>query len=162
MTVPDDAYDRVRVTLDRMLDGNREALLACIADLGEDVARASKVSSETTLLGLLKHGAAVERLWFQQRLASLPAPEHDGSTDSEGAWTLSPDDTVASVAADFGRACERSREIARTRALHDGYTDPAHGFVSVRWILAHLIEEHARHAGHADILRELLGGEATY
>lgn len=162
MAVPAGAYDDVRATLDRVLHGNREALIECVVGLEEEQARASLVSSATTPLGLLKHAAAVERLWFQERLASLPVTEHDGSTDTDGAWVLDRDDTVDSLVADFRRACERSREIAAGFALHEGYADPTHGNVSVRWILAHMIEELARHAGHADILRELLGGEPTY
>jgi uncharacterized damage-inducible protein DinB len=159
--VPDE-YDQVRETLDRVLDRNRESLIACVAGLPESDARQSLVASRTTLLGLLKHAAAVERLWFQERLAGLPPAERDGSTDDVEAWRLGPEDSVDAAVADFRRASQRSREIAGQYALHDGYDSPSHGFVSVRWILAHMIEELARHAGHADILREQLGGEPTY
>ena len=157
-----DEYAQVRETLDRVLDRNRESLIACVAGLPESDARRSLVASRTTLLGLLKHAAAVERLWFQERLAGLPPAERDGSTDDVEAWRLGPEDSVDSAVADFRRASQRSREIAGQYALHEGYDSPSHGFVSVRWILAHMIEELARHAGHADILREQLGGEPTY
>ena len=157
-----DEYDQVRETLDRVLDRNRESLIACVAGLPESDVRRSLVASRTTLLGLLKHAAAVERLWFQERLAGLPPAERDGSTDDVEAWHLGPEDSVGSAVADFRRASQRSREIAGQYALHEGYDSPSHGFVSVRWILAHMIEELARHAGHADILREQLGGEPTY
>jgi uncharacterized damage-inducible protein DinB len=159
--VPGD-YDDVRATLDRVLDGNREALIACVAGLTESDARRSLVASQTTPLGLLKHAAAVERLWFQERLAGLPPTDRDGSTDDVEAWRLRPEDSVDSAIAEFRRASQRSREIVGEYVLHDGYHSPTHGFVSVRWILAHMIEELARHAGHADILREQLGGEPTY
>jgi len=159
--VPDE-YAQVRETLDRVLDRNRESLIACVAGLPESDARRSLVASRTTLLGLLKHAAAVERLWFQERLAGLPPAERDGSTDDVEAWRLGPEDSVDSAVADFCQASQRSREIAGHYALHEGYDSPSHGFVSVRWILAHMIEELARHAGHADILREQLGGEPTY
>jgi len=157
-----DHYDAVRETLDRVLDRNRESLIACVSGLTEDEARRSLVSSQTTPLGLLKHAAAVERLWFQERLAGLPPDERDGSTDDVEAWQLGPDDSVDSATADFRRASQRSREIAGGYAVHEGYDSPSHGFIAVRWILAHMIEELARHAGHADILREQLGGEPTY
>lgn len=157
-----DEYAQVRDTLDRVLDWNREALIACVTGLPESDARRSLVASETTLLGLVKHCAAVERLWFQERLAGLPPEERDGSTDDVEAWRLGPEDSVDAAVADFRRASQRSREIAGEYALHEGYDSPSHGFVSVRWILAHMIEELARHAGHADILREQLGGEPTY
>jgi len=155
-------YDDVRATLDRVLDGNREALIACVLGLAESDARRSLVASETTPLGLLKHAAAVERLWFQERLAGLPPAERDGSTDDVAAWRLGPEDSVDSAVAEFRRASQRSREIVGQYALHDGYDSPSHGFIPVRWILAHMIEELARHAGHADILREQLGGDPTY
>lgn len=157
-----DEYAAVRDTLERVLDGNREALIECVAGLSDNDARRSLVASRTTPLGLLKHAAAVERLWFQERLAGLPPDAWDGSTDDEEAWRLSPDDSVDSAIADFRRAGQRSREIAGQYALHQGYDSASHGFVAVRWILAHMIEELARHAGHADILREQLGGEPTY
>ena len=162
MEPPAEAYAEVRATMERVLDSNREALIDCVLGLDADVPRRHVVSSETTLLGLVKHAAAVERLWFQERLAGLPPTEWDGPTDDVEAWQLGPADSVDSAIADFRQASQRSREIVSELALHDGYDDPHHGFISVRWILLHMIEELARHAGHADILREQLGGDATY
>jgi uncharacterized damage-inducible protein DinB len=159
---PEEAYAEVRATIERVLDGNRAALTDCVLGLDAEQARRSLVSSDTTLVGLLKHAAAVERLWFQERLAGLPPSERDGSTDDVEAWRLRPEDSVDSATADFRQASQRSREIVGGYALHDGYHSPSHGFVTVRWILLHMIEELARHAGHADILREQLGGEPTY
>jgi uncharacterized damage-inducible protein DinB len=158
----DEAYAEVRATIERVLDGNREALIDSALGLDAERSRRSMVPSDTTVLGLIKHAAAVERLWFQERLAGLPPTERDGSTDDVAAWRLGPDDSVDAAVADFRQACQRSREVVSEFALHDGYHDPHHGFVSVRWILLHMIEELARHAGHADILREQLGGEPTY
>lgn len=162
MEPPDGAYAEVRATIERVLDSNRESLIECVLGLDAERSRRSVVPSETTLLGLIKHAAAVERLWFQERLAGLPPSEWDGSTDDVEAWRLGPEDSVDSAIADFRRASQRSREIVGEYALYDGYESPSHGFVSVRWILLHMIEELARHAGHADILREQLGGDATY
>ncbi len=162
MEPPAEVYADVRATIERVLDSNREALIDCVLGLDAERSRRSVVPSATTPLGLLKHAAAVERLWFQERLAGLPPTERDGSTDDVEAWRLGPEDSVDSAITDFRRASQRSREIVSDFALHEGYESPSHGFVSVRWILLHMIEELARHAGHADILREQLGGEATY
>ena len=159
---PGDVYAGVRATIEHVLDGNREALIDCVLGLDAERSRRSLVPSGTTLVGLLKHAAAVERLWFQERLAGLPPTERDGSTDDVEAWRLGPDDSVDAAVADFRQACQRSREIVGEYALHEGYPSPSHGFIPVRWILAHMIEELARHAGHADILREQLGGDPTY
>ena len=122
-----DEYAQVRETLDRVLDRNRESLIACVAGLPESDARRSLVASRTTLLGLLKHAAAVQRLWFQERLAGLPPAERDGSTDDVEAWRLGPEDSVDSAVADFRQASQRSREIAGPYALHEGYDSPSHG-----------------------------------
>ena len=78
-----DEYDEVRETLDRVLDRNRESLIACVAGLPESDVRRSLVASRTTLLGLLKHAAAVERLWFQERLAGLPPAERPGNPSAD-------------------------------------------------------------------------------
>ncbi|MGH3336884.1 MAG: DUF664 domain-containing protein, partial [Nocardioides sp.] len=140
MEPPEGAYAEVRATIERMLDSNREALIDCVLGLEADAPRHHAVSSETTLLGLIKHAAAVERLWFQERLAGLPPSKWDGSTDDVEAWRLGPEDSVDSAIADFRRASQRSREIVSDFALHEGYESPSHGFVSVRWILLHMIE----------------------
>ena len=110
--------------------------------------------SGTTLLGLVKHLTLVEAYWVAAALRRL-----DVGARSATASSLDPDDTVASVR----RRLRRGGGAAPTRsstACRDPERPLARGRhgLTLRWMLAHLIEETARHAGHADILRELLDG----
>jgi hypothetical protein len=148
-----------RELLEAVLDENRASLIECVEGLSDQDARRALVPSLTTPLGLLKHAAAVERSWFQRRLAGLPEDERDGyAYGDDPSWSVEPDDTVASAVADLRRAIARSKELAAGRDLDTEIVHDVIGTVSLRWIYLHMIEEVARHAGHADILREQLDG----
>ena len=148
-----------RSVLELMVDDNRHSLVECVRGLSDEDARRRLVPSLTTPLGVLKHAAAVERSWFQRRLAALPESEWTGyARGDDASWRLADDDTVASVIAEYERAAARSREIATGYDLEDTIEHEHIGTVSLRWIYLHMIEELARHAGHADILREQLDG----
>jgi hypothetical protein len=148
-----------RALLEAVLDDNRESLIACVEGLSEEDARRSLVPSLTTPLALLKHVACAERSWFQRRLAGLPEQEWDGyARGDEPSWTVTPQDTVASAVAELRRAVVRSKELAAGRDLDTEVHHEEVGTVSLRWIYLHMIEEVARHAGHADILREQIDG----
>jgi uncharacterized damage-inducible protein DinB len=114
--------------------------------------------SSMSLLGLVRHMAEVERNWFRRALEAEDAPgifyddaNPDGDFDDvDGA-------DVASDMATWNAEIERAREIAAARMLDD--TGIRHGEpVSLRWILVHMIEEYARHNGHADLIRERIDG----
>jgi hypothetical protein len=151
-----------RVVLEAMLDENRGSLVDCVDGLSEEDARRSLVPSLTTPLGVLKHVACVERSWFQRRLAALPESEWDGyGYGDEPSWSLAEADTVASVIEELQRAASRSREIAAAYDLDHTIEHDVMGTLSLRWIYLHMIEEVARHAGHADILREQIDGKAA-
>ena len=131
----------LRAGVDRKLDG-----------VSEDDARRPLVPSGTSLLGLAKHLAFVEVYWAQRRFLGA-----DIASDGDG-FTLGPDDTVDSVRRAYAEAAVRTDEIVEAcddldRPLARG----SHG-LTLRWMLAHLVEETGRHAGHADILRELIDG----
>ena len=148
-----------RVVLEALLDENRQSIIDCVDGLSEEDARRSLVPSLTTPLGLLKHVACAERSWFQRRLAGLPESEWDGyGYGDEPSWSLAEGDTVASVIEEFRRASSRSREIAAAYDLDHTIEHDVMGTLSLRWIYLHMIEEVARHAGHADILREQIDG----
>jgi hypothetical protein len=139
------------------LDLYRGIVAGKLTGLGEQDARRRLVPSATTLLGLVKHLAAVEREWFGQvleRRSPEPLPG-DG-------FTLDPDDTVAGVLADYRAACEQSRTAAAAHGLDDAVPHDRLWTVSLRWIYVHMIEETARHAGHADILREQTDGSTGF
>ena len=141
-----------RDTLLAFLDYLRESVLVKLDGLGEDDARRALVPSGTNLLGLVKHLTFVEVYWLQNSFAGLAAATGDD---------LEPGDTCASVSAAYREAILRSNEIimavadleTRSAARHRG-----DGPMSLRWVLVHMVEETARHAGHADILREQIDG----
>lgn len=144
-----------RAIIENMLDRNREALIETVRGLSEADARRRLVASLTTPIGLIKHAAAAERIWFQRFWAGLDESECDGySNRDEGTFTVTDDETVAEVIAEFERASQRSRVIASHFALDDTKDNPREGTVSMRWTLLAMSEEFARHAGHGDILRE--------
>ncbi|MDX3245420.1 DUF664 domain-containing protein [Streptomyces sp. ME18-1-4] len=148
-----------REILETFLDHHREALRGKLRDLSERQVRQQLVPSPTTLIGLVKHAASVERNWFEHYLAQRPRDDIAG--DSYGgpeSWYVNDTETVADVVSEFDQACSESRRLAARFDLDHTVPHEKKGHVSLRWIYVHLIREHARHAGHADILRELTDG----
>lgn len=142
-------------TLSAFLDYLREAVAAKLAGVGEEAARRPGVASGTSLLWLVTHLTAVEHNWF------VWAYEGVGEAAADDTVPPPAEATVEEVLARYRAAVRRSREtVVRfpdperpgVRSLRE--TAPP----SMRWTLVHMIEETARHAGHADILREQLDG----
>jgi uncharacterized damage-inducible protein DinB len=148
-----------REVLEAFLDWHRDVLVRKVAGLSDEAARYSRVPSETTLAGLVKHMTGVERGWFQHVLAGRTAADIGTNVGGgDDSWYLDEDETINSLVADYSRACEQSRETAARFALDDAVPHRRLGQVSLRWIYVHMIEETARHVGHADILREQTDG----
>ena len=150
-----------REVLEAFLDLYRVVLTRKLTGLSEAQLRQRHVPSQTTLGGLIKHLAAVEREWFQRVLAGRPE-EEPGDAPQDDGWTLGPGESVGSLIAGYNRACAASRELASGFALGDSVPHPRLGRVTLRWIYVHMIEETARHAGHADILREQTDGATGF
>lgn len=143
-----------RSALEMMLDWQRGEIARLLDGLTEEQARRRLVPSLTTPLGLVKHAAFVERVWFHSRVAARSRAEVGLPDTIDETFTLTDEDSIASITADFEAACARSREIA---AEHTDLAEefPWHdGPVSLRFVYAHMAQEYARHAGHGDILRE--------
>ena len=125
---------------------------------------ASAEPSELTLLGLVQHVAEVERDWFQRVFAGLDVPTVYGDQvgDVSGGTTLVPERGLDEALANWRREIARGQELCAGRSLNDTgriADGPMAGIeVSLRWILIHMIEEYARHNGHADIVRERIDG----
>jgi hypothetical protein len=143
-----------RKTLVDLLAGNRAEILELLDGLTEEEARRSLVPSLTTLLGLVKHAAFAEQVWFHVTLPGRTRAELGVPDDIDDSFRLAPDDTIASVSENFRRVCAESDRVAFDNDLDDTGTHPRRGPVSLRWMYVHMIEELARHAGHGDILRE--------
>jgi len=144
-----------RRLLESMLDRNRTELIHTARGLSEEDARRRLVASKTTPIGLLKHAATAERIWFQHVLAGRPKGECDGGTTSgDASFIVDDKETLADVIAEFERTSELCRAIAADFGLDEIRTHHALGEVTLRFIYLFLIEDFARHAGHGDILRE--------
>ena len=149
-----------REMLAGFLDFHRATLRWKLEGLDDEQLRRAMVPSGTSLLGLVKHLAYVERAWFQGVWAgqevSFPWTEEDPDAD----WRIEPDETTQDVLDLYDGECDRSRAIAATASLDEVIEHPRRkGWkLNRRWILAHMVEETARHVGHADILREQLDG----
>ncbi len=152
-----------RATLQKYLRGQRLTLeLKCTGLDAADLARRSVEPSTLSLLGLVRHMADVERRWFRQVLAGLDAPPHfrtesEPDADFDGAR---PEPAVVAHAWEVWR-----EEVAFTDAfvtaapdLEVTGEDSWRGVVSLREVLVHMVEEYARHNGHADLLRERIDG----
>jgi uncharacterized damage-inducible protein DinB len=157
---PGAATGSERQILDEFLNYYRQVIKRKVHGVAEDKARQRLVGSLTTLAGLLKHLACVEREWFQHTVGQLSAEQIGANFDgrSEAGWQVSDDETVPGLIAEYEQACARSREIAAQFDLDHLVPHGYFGQVSLRWIYVHLIEETARHVGHADILREQTDG----
>jgi hypothetical protein len=146
------------------LDYYRAAVLRKLDGMSEDDLRTSRLPSGWTPLALLKHLAFVERRWLRWGFA---AEQLDGIWDdqgpSAGPWHVRPDESAVQVRRLFLGECARSREIVaqadlRDRARSGGGFNPPDEHPALIWILFHLLQEYARHAGHLDVARELADG----
>jgi uncharacterized damage-inducible protein DinB len=139
------------------LDHYRQIMLRLCEGVSEEDLRRPLVPSGTSLLGMIKHLAYVERAWFQEVIAGEPE-NYPYADDDEGDLRIEPHETSAEIF-DFYRAeCQRSREILSAASLEDNAKRDDRAHYKVRWVVVHMIEETARHAGHADILRETIDG----
>lgn len=143
-----------REQIESFLHDNRVEIVGLLDGLTEEQARRRLVPSRTTLLGLVKHAAFVERVWFDVALAGRTRSEIGLPEVVDDSFALTDDDTVQSVLAQYRQAWADAEEIAASFALDDLAMHNRRGPLSLRWIYVHMIEELARHAGHGDILRE--------
>jgi uncharacterized damage-inducible protein DinB len=144
--------------LDSYLDWYREALLEKVAGLSDADMKRRLVPSETTLFGIVHHLAYVERWWFQDVFAGRTVEYPWTDDDPDADWHV--EDTISSEEAIdlYRRECETNRQITAGAdpadlAKHERFQD-----MMLRRIMVHMIEETARHVGHADILREQTDG----
>jgi uncharacterized damage-inducible protein DinB len=155
-----------RDALAQYLDFHRETILLKAEGLDKDQLAQKIPTSALTLAGLLYHLALSEESWMEMRFAGLPrrAPWTDVDWDADPDWefrtaaTLDPDE----VRQRYRDACARSRAIAAAADSLDQESAVSlgedAGHFTLRWVTLHLIEETARHVGHADLLREAIDG----
>jgi uncharacterized damage-inducible protein DinB len=157
-----------RTTLVEMLDYYRMTLLhrSWILDQTQLATRLKGHPSDLTIGGLMLHMALVEDIWFTRRLKGLDEPEPWASApfDDDPDWEMhiAASWTPAQIRAQFLESVARSEQITTATESLDEITvlgHPVRGeHWNLRWILVHMIEEYARHCGHADLLREAIDG----
>jgi len=145
-----------RAGLEAFLDDLRYLLELQFEGLTEEEACERLVPSRTTLLGILVHASAIERFFFQRTLEGRSQQEIRGLSDAtDPSWELDEGSSIDGVLQEYREACEESRRIAAGYSLdHVTTHNEKRGPLRLRWIYTRMIEELARHAGHADILRE--------
>jgi uncharacterized damage-inducible protein DinB len=151
-----------RSTLEGWLDFYRATVVGKAEGLSDEQLRTAAVPpSPLTLLGLVQHLAEVERNWFRRVLlgedvAPIYGPPAE-PTGQDGGFDLAEDATSAAARATWEDEVAQSRANCAARGLDE--TSPfMGGQVTLRWVYSHMIAEYARHAGHADLLRERIDG----
>jgi uncharacterized damage-inducible protein DinB len=155
-------------TLNGFLDYQRATMAWKTSGLDAAGFRATVAASTMTLGGMLKHLALVEDGWFSQSLHGRdPQPpwgEVDWDADPDWEWRTAAEDTPEQILTLWQNAVARSRSLVAEALIEGGLDQPARRTFddgrapSLRWILVHMIEEYARHNGHADLIRESLDG----
>jgi uncharacterized damage-inducible protein DinB len=148
--------ESLKVSLDR----HRDAVLWKLEGLGDDDLRRPMVPSGTSLLGLVKHLGSVEYGWFCETFGRQTEPLPYDEDDPESDMRARPDETTEDILAFYGRARAAADRVIDELDVEDTGTAWFGDAVTMRWVLIHMIEETARHAGHIDILRELIDGMA--
>ncbi|WP_353649936.1 DinB family protein [Nakamurella sp. A5-74] len=154
-----------RSALSSFLDQQREGLIKKILGLDDPQARSAPTASALSLLGLIKHAATWEERWFHVVMA--------GGESSDGWPEVRPEprdadcfvdesDTVQHWVGRYRQEIERSHAVVAARELDDPCARADIIVCNVRYVLFHLIEETARHAGHADIIRESIDGSRGF
>jgi hypothetical protein len=149
-----------RATLTAFLDFQRATLaLKCDGLSDEQLREAAVPPSNLSLLGLVRHMAEVERNWFRpllsgEEMSMIFAP----GLDWDGAFRDVARASVAEAFDAWQAECEHARILVAAAPSLDVTGIRAGEQFSLRWVIAHLIEEYARHNGHADLIRERLDG----
>ncbi|WP_431993118.1 DinB family protein [Streptomyces albogriseolus] len=152
-----------RTMLEGWLNYHRATLaLKCEGLTDEQLRTASVAPSELSLTGLVRHMAEVERSWFRRVFAGEDAgPLYYGEADPDGEFHPGEADTWKDAYETWQGEIEAARRTAAGHALDERSQGRHHshsGPCSLRWIYTHMIEEYARHNGHADLIRQAIDG----
>ncbi len=153
-------------TLLGFLDYQRATLAWKCAGLDDEQLRVALHPTNLTLAGMLKHLARVEDGWFSEVVAEGDLPEPWASMPWAAEWENCAVDTGEELRQLWAERVEASRRVVAAQLeAGDSALDTTHpawggqGHPSLRWVLVHMIEEYARHNGHADLLRESIDGQ---
>ncbi|MFE0101410.1 DinB family protein [Streptomyces sp. NPDC059009] len=163
-----EAHGDERGALLNFVEAQRGGLRRSVLGLTDEQAARKPSASELSLSGLVKHVAEVELNWLRMAQQRPNERQRTEETWSEG-FVLTGAETVAGVLAFWDQVAQETDEfIRKVPSLDDTFPlppapwFPKDGAVSMRWLMLHLVEEMARHAGHADIIRESLDGRTAF
>jgi hypothetical protein len=151
-----------RETLEGFLDWYRAVVERKVDGLTLDDAKRVMTPTGMSALGILKHLGWVERGWFRETFAGEDVEAIDVNGDNSAEFAIGHDDTVASVVAFYRAEVEQSRRVVDEAPSLDALSATETSYrehVSLRWIMVHMLEETARHAGHLDLIREQIDGQ---
>jgi uncharacterized damage-inducible protein DinB len=154
-----------REALESFLDAQREGLIRKIEGLDDETARRAPTASSLSLLGLVKHAATWERRWFQIVMGGREFPDEWPTIKTEprdADLMVCENDTVDHWVVYYREQIEQSRAVAASMDLDSPCARTDIIECNVRYVLFHMIEETARHASHADIIRETLDGSRGF
>jgi uncharacterized damage-inducible protein DinB len=149
-----DEKESLQVSLDR----HRDAVLWKLQGLGDAELRHAMLPSGNSLLGLVKHLATWEYIWicrtFGHPTGQLPIDGGDEYADAR----IDPQDSTADILTFYSRARAAADQVISRVGLDEVGTTMFGDTVSLRWVVIHILEDTARHAGHIDVMRELIDG----
>lgn len=147
--------------LSGFLDFLRGTILCKLDGLSDDDLRRPHDPSGMTLLGMVKHLADVERSWFREVFLGEDLSHLWDGDDPGKYWRIEPGETTDEILAFYNAEVARAREIVADADLDTlaGAPQESTPGLQLRWIVAHMIEETARHCGHADLIRESIDGQ---
>lgn len=155
-------------TLNAFLDFYRAALLDRAWGLEREQLNIRAASSTLTLARLIGHMTYVEYTWFLERFDGaddpVGSPDFDWDADPDAEMTRADTLPAEQLLAEFNEACDDSRRRTAAAESLDQLsvaTNPRGESINLRWILVHMIEEYARHCGHADLIRESIDGDTA-
>ena len=151
-----------RETLEGSLDWYRAVVERKVDGLALDDAKRAMTPTGMSALGVLKHLGWVERGWFRETFAGEDVEAIDVDGDNTPEFAIGDDDTVESVIGFYRAEVEESRRVTRDAPSLDALSVNEtlyRGQVTLRWIMVHMLEETARHAGHLDLIRENIDGQ---
>lgn len=149
-----------REMLEGFLGFHRQTLLHKCSGLNEKQLRLAPVEpSGLSLLGLVRHLTDVEYWWFRENLlGDADFPRYRSDAEPDAAFNDAAGDDPQQVFERYHRAVASAREAAASRNLDDTFGHPSGRPSTLRWLYLHMIEEYARHSGHADLVRECVDG----
>jgi hypothetical protein len=150
-----------RATLVGFLEWYRAVVEGKVEGLSFDQATTVMTPSGLCPLGVVRHLAWAERGWFRETFVGENVESIDDDGDNSPEFAIGADDTIESVVAFYRAEAEQARRIVAGAGSLDALSAVATRYgdhVSLRWIMVHMLEETARHAGHLDVMREKIDG----